>query len=238
VPDWPDIGIEAKGALVRYAREGGSLLMAGAENGLLFAPELAVRPLGAPSDLDAFIPAGELFASLRGRWQEVQPERAAQLIERRYPIYDSSRDAACAATITELGKGKAVAFYGPLGNTFAAAHSPAVRRLVRGLVERVFTPYVALEAPPVVEVTLRRGNGRLLVNLANCAGMQVGPEYVAVDWIPPVTSIGINLKLPRRPKRVTVEPEGRSLPGDWKDGAWTGLLPRLDIHSILAFEVY
>ncbi len=237
VPDWPDIGEEAEAALLRYARQGGSLLLAGAENAARFAPELSIRPLGPPSDTDAYIPAGELFASLRGLWLKVRPEGVAQTVEQRYPIFDSGRDAECAATLTPLGKGKVLAFYGPLGSAFAAAHSPSVRHLVRRLAGRIFEPAVTIDAPPVVEVALRRGKGRLLLSLANCAAKQVGAEHLAVDWIPPLTSLRIAVRTERPPRGVTVEPEGRPLRGAWRNGVWRGVLPRLEIHSILAFDL-
>ena len=235
VPDWPNLGVMVRDQLREYLRGGGRLLVAGAENARLFAEELQVKLAGRATDQEAWIPGDEVFANFRGLWQTVEPD-GAEVIESRFPTYDDRKNAQCAATWSRAGAGEIVGFYGPLGTVFALTHAPAAREVVRRLVRRLFGPMVTVESPPTVEVVLRRKNGLLLVHLLNATAMQVAGDYSAVDFVPPIGPVRVRVRLPRPPRQVRLEPEGRSLTGAWSDGVWSGEVPRLEIHTIVAIE--
>jgi len=230
VPDWPNLGAKMQQAIAAHARGGGKLLVVGAQNAALFPDLLGVRLAGAPARQPAFLPADEIFGQALGLWQPVELA-GAQAIEQRFPTWDSTREGAVAATL----HGGVAAIYGPLGSVYAISHTAALRQFVRRVVDRVFTPAAAVEGPPTVEVVLRRNAGKTLLHLVNCTAMQVSGEYMSPDFIPPVGPLRIRMRLPARPKAVTLEPEGRALSGAWRDGAWTGTLDRLGIHAIVAF---
>jgi len=236
VPDWPNLGAPVRDLLVDYLRRGGNLLVAGAENASLFASVLGVRLVGKPTDQQAFIPAEEVFANVRGLWQDVQPTGATP-IEMRYPTYDSAGEAKTAATLARADQGRILGFYGPLGSDFAATHAPALREVVRRLVRRLFTPMVAVEGPPTVEVVLRRKGGLLLVHLINATGMQVAADYAAIDFVPTVGPLHVAMRLPAPPRKVRLEPEGLILAGSWEGGLWKTEIPRLHLHEILTVEL-
>lgn len=235
VPDWSNIGAEARDTLLAWTKDGGKLLIAGAENARLFADAAGVRLLGDASDQPAWVPGAEVFANVRGLWQDVEPA-GAEIIEHRYPTYDSTRDAKCAATLAPCGKGQIAAIYGPVGTVFALTHAPETRRFTARVLARLFAPMVKVEGPPTVEVVLRGKAGKMVLHLNNATAMQVAGDHAAVDFIPPIGPLRISLRLPRRPARVTLEPGGRPLPGAWKDGLWTATLDRLDIHAMLVWD--
>jgi hypothetical protein len=235
LPDWANAGSQVKDILTRYVRNGGKLLLAGAQNANLFAAELPVKLKGEATDQQAFVPATEVFGNASGLWQDIEAG-ATQVIEQRFPNFDSTREGIPAATLSGLGAGRIAAVYGPLGSVFAATHAAPARQFVRKVVEAIYTPDLKLEAPPVIEAALRRKDGKTLLHLVNCAGMQVAGDYAVSDYIPPTGPVSISLRLDRKPSRVTVEPGGRVLKGEWKDGAWTGALDRVEIHAVVAFQ--
>ncbi len=100
----------------------------------------------------------------------------------------------------------------------------------------MFEPAVKLDAPPTVEVSLRRKDGRLLVHLGNTTAMQVALEYAAIDFVPAIGPVGVSLKLARKPASVTLEPGGRALQGEWRDGWYRTRLDRLELHSVIAVK--
>jgi hypothetical protein len=235
LPDWPDAGSAMKQSLTEYVRQGGSLLIAGAENASLFSSELPVKFVGAASDQTTYVPGYEVFANLRGLWQTVDTGGAEQ-IESRYPTFDSRRDGACAATLSPLGSGKIAAVYGPFGKVYAATHAPAARQFLRRIVDRVFTPKLRVKAPPVIEVALRRKKADTMVHLLNLAQMQVSGDYAVMDYVPPVGPVEVSLALARKPARVVLQPGGNVVSGSWTNGAWKGTVDRVELHSILVFE--
>lgn len=235
VPDWANIGEEVKETLVQHVSKGGKLLLVGAANAALFGKELGVQ-LGEASEQPAYVAGEEVFGNVRGLWQDVEPG-GAEVLASRYPTYDSTRDAKCAATLSKFGSGQIAAIYGPVGSVFALGHTAAVRQFIKRVVGHVLTPMVQVDAPPTVEMALRRKDGKLLVHLGNCTEMQVASDYAASDFVPPVGPVRISLRAAKKPERVTLEPQGRPLTGTWKEGVWTGTVDRLDVHAIVAFSV-
>lgn len=236
LPDWANIGEEVKETLAAYVSKGGRLLLVGAANVALFAKELGVRPEQDAADQPAYVAGEEVFGNVRGLWLDVEPG-AAEVIERRYPTYDILRDAKCAATLSRYGSGQIAAIYGPLGTVFAQTHAAPVRHFVKRVMSRLFKPVVEVDAPPTVDVSLRRKNGKMLLHLANCTAMQVASDYATSDFVPVVGPLRVSISMPKKPTRVTLEPEGRALAGQWKNGVWTGTVDRLHVHSIVAFTV-
>ncbi len=235
VPDWPEIGAQARDRLLAYARDGGTLLIAGAENAAQFRDALQVRFRGDPRDQPAYVPGAEVFADVRGLWQDVEAA-GAHVLETRFPTYDSTRDGATAATLARSGDGRIAAIYGPVGAVFAATHAPEARNFIARVVAQVFTPAVTVDGPPTVEVVRRKKGGKMLLHLINATGMQVASDYSAVDFIPPVGPVRIAIRTNRAPRRVTLEPGGRPLETSWRDGVLRTTLDRLAIHAILAWE--
>ena len=233
VPDWLDIGDEAQRSISGYVERGGRAIVAGAANARRFAAELGVTLAGEAAVQAAWIPGAEVFANLRGLWQDVTLGKAAA-IEMRHLDSNSAAEAKPAATIGQHGSGRMAGIYGPVGAVYTATNAPASRDFLDRVVKRMFTPMVELSAPPTVELALCRKDGRLLVHLANMSGMALAEDHAVVDFIPPAGPIEVAIKLPKRPVRVTWEPGARPAETKWNAGTLTAKLDRLDIHTILS----
>jgi hypothetical protein len=234
VPDWPDIGALACDALITYARRGGRLLVIGAENAGLFAKDLRVRLTGPPGKEPSYVRGKEVLGNISGLWQKVDPE-GAQSIETRYSVLDTTRDGFCAATLTDCDSGKLAAIYGPLGSIFASFHAAANREFLDRVVRRQFSPQVEIDGPPTIEVALRKKASKTILHMANATAMQVAGDYAVNDYVPPIGPVKISIRLPERPRRVTLEPGGALLAGSWENGTWTGVLDKLEIHAMVLF---
>lgn len=232
VPDWADIGGEVKSMLSAHVEAGGKVLLAGAENCSMFGSELGITALRPASQQVAFLLGNESFGNAGGLWLDVQPT-SGKLIESRFPTYDSTRDGHCAATLNQHGSGVIGGIYGPLGTVYSHTHAPALRQFLKRVVDRLFTPMVEVAGPPTVEVALRKKGGRLLIHLANCTAMQVGGDFSVTDFVPPLGPLKVRLRTPRKPSRVELAPEGRTLSGEWSDGVWSGVVDRLDLHAVI-----
>ena len=57
-------------------------------------------------------------------------------------------------------------------------------------------------------------------------------SYV-VEGVPAVGPVRVSLRLGARPGRVVLEPGGREVRGEWKDGWWTGEVDRVEVHAVL-----
>jgi hypothetical protein len=209
VPEWADLGVEMRDTLLGYVKKGGQLLVTGAENARLFEAALGVELAPAAREETTYLDSDDVPATVRGLWQAVKPVGAKE-IGRRYPTTDRGRDGECAATLTGYGAGRIVCIYGPVGAWLWRTGSAAVREFLRGAVRQVFTPRVEHDGGPLVELVLRRKDGRDWVHLINAGRVAIGPGNGTIDAIPALGPIHL------------------------KAGAWRATVERLEIHTTVA----
>jgi hypothetical protein len=230
VPEWPAIGPRIQAAIAARVKGGGKTIVVGAENAALFEELLGVRRVDKPGDQPSYVLGEKIFGQAKGVWQSVEAA-GAEVIEYRYPTWDTTRDAKIAATL----RGPVVGIYGALGAMYVASHTAALRQFAGRVVKRLFQPAVTVEGAKAIEVALRKKDGLTLIHLVNCAGMQVAAEYMSGDYIPPTGPLTVSLRLAAKPRAVTLYPEKRPLQGTYANGVWRGTVPRLEIHAIVAF---
>lgn len=231
LPDWSDPGQATAHTLIAYAKAGGKLVVCGAKNAALFAPEAGVTLLGEPKDQPAFL-KGAVLANATGLWQDLQPG-AAKVLAHRYPELDTRAEGRPAATAGPYGQGEIILVPGPLGANYAATHAAPLRAFLGSLIAPRFHPKVEVQAPPTVEVVLRRKGDQILVHLLNATNMQVAGDFATTDFVPPVGPIRLVFGKDK-PKSVTVIPDGTVLTPRLAGGSWTVEIPQLHIHSVAA----
>jgi hypothetical protein len=237
IPDAHRLSPEFKEAAVRYAEDGGSLLLLGAKAARLFEPQLGVTLAAEPKEapMELATPAGPV--SVPGVWPQVSPA-TAQAVGFRYPTRDFRGEGHVAATIASLGKGRIAAVYGPVAVGFLRGHHPGIRRFLGEVAGKLFDdPAVTVEAPPTVDLALRlTADGRLALHLLNRTGFPVPDRYNFTDYLPAVGPIKVLLKVESRPRSVLWMPDGRPLKWDWRDGRLRVEIPSLDVHGVLLIE--
>ena len=105
---------------------------------------------------------------------------------------------------------------------------------------------VAVDAPAWIEIVLRRqprqcapgGRERLLVHLVNPHGDRpTDNNYRCTEQILPVRDVQVRMRLPLRPARVTLEPDGATPVWNYGDGVLHVLVPEVMIHRVIAVEM-
>jgi hypothetical protein len=224
-------------ALVAYARNGGSLLLLGADSARLFPDELGAKLVGEPVHVAAELTTPGGVVNQNGAWQPVEPG-AAEVLARRFPTRDTRAGGEPAATLATLGKGKVAALYGPVAWNYFRTHHVMTRLLIGDIARRLFPdPAVRVQAPSDVDIALRRTRaGKTAVHLLNRTNMQIADRYLTTESVPSVGPIEVRIKTAVKPRRVRWTPDGARLKWSWQDGAVTVTVPRLDIHGILVVE--
>jgi len=227
---------DLRSALLDYVRGGGQLLMVGAETVAIFKDELGVNFDGEPAETGAYVKAGGALAWLNGVWQKVNPAEA-KTVGQRYPNRDTRADGECASSINQFGKGQIGAIYGPLGSVYQRSHYPAIRHFLGELMDRLFpNPMIELEAPPCVEIALRKDDGKMMIHLANMAGMQVSNQYAVIDFIPSVGPLELSVRLDKEPQKVSLVPAESDISSNWSDGKLHVTISKLGIHGVIVIE--
>lgn len=227
-------------SLLRYVENGGALLLLGDQCASLFPEELQVSIEQPPHNgaLELECPSG--LVSAAGPWVRVSLNGATGFAQ-CFPTRDTRSGGGWAATVSNYGRGRIAAVYGPIGLTYARGHHPLLREFIGSLMEHAFPdPVVRVEGPPCIDIAVRwAADGRLCVHLMNTAGLPLGNRTVT-DFIPELHDIRVSVRMASRPAGVSVEPSGEQLELTWTDGPEGGTatvtLPSLAIHEVIAFE--
>ena len=224
-------------ALLNYVREGGNLLLVGAACARLFDHAVGVRLEGEPQETPAELISDRGLASVNGSWQKVVLT-TAQATGWRYPTRDTRKGGEVAATVASYGRGRIGVIYGPVAEVYFNVHHPALRCFIGETVRRLFAdPQVTADAPACVDIALRRTReGQLCVHLLNLFGVQRAERFLSTEWIPPLDSLQIRLKISQEPQDVRWVPEGAHLDWAWSEDTLTVTIPRLDIHGVLVVD--
>jgi len=233
VPDWQEIGAEMVQPLAAYVAGGGKLLLCGAENARLFSSVFALELTGQPEEHTYFIADESGFAQLTGRWTQIAAA-TSETVANAWRSTDTRTDSLPLAVRVHHEKGVAVVCPGPLMSAYANAGTPILRSVARGILEPLHAPMVSLDGDhPAVEIVLRRKSGQTLVHLINTEGAPDTGEFRHSGMVPPTGPIRLRIRLAAAPAQVVLEPQGTPLAGEYKAGAWQGVLPDLHIHSIV-----
>lgn len=234
IPDEHKLTAGFIAALVAYVERGGSLLLLGELCARLFAPILGATLDGEPETVAAEVHSSAGVANANGAWQRVAPT-TAEATHWRTPTLDARQDRQVAATLAAHGRGQVAAIYGPLALAHFRSHAPALRGVVADLAARLLPePAVTVDAPPCVDVALRRtAAGQLCLHLLNLANAQRADRFHATEFVPPIGPIGVTLAVAEEPGNVTWEPAGTEL--EWTHDGTTlrTTIPRLHVHGVL-----
>ena len=76
-------------------------------------------------------------------------------------------------------------------------------------------------------------DGKLMLQLLNANGHHSCSRTITEDFIPPVIDIKLSIELDTKPTKLILQPEGRELSFEYRDGRAYVELDRLDIHNII-----
>jgi hypothetical protein len=235
VPEWEYLEPQFRNDLSAYARSGGNLLLIGPRTAALFASELGITLDGEPKAEARHLAHQGAFTPTQGQVQAVKLGARTQPFGRLYTTDDLNSPSQPAAFITPLGRGKIAATSFDLGQEYRRARPPVLRQFLNDLARVLFPkPMIEVKGSTDVDVSLARNHGKLLANLVNTSG----PHQAAgiIEAIPPVGPLTVTFRLPSEPAKVTLEPGGRPLVFDYRDGKIQLTVPRLEIHDIIVVE--
>jgi hypothetical protein len=237
IPDSHKLADGFKKSLIGYVERGGNLLLLGEKCARLFEPALGVSLAAPPQNITAELATPSGPVSVNGIWQDITLS-SARPAGFRHLTRDVRKYSEIAATLTDCGKGKIGAVYGPLPDIFFKSHHPYLRKFIGDIVKELFPePAVFVDGPALVDVALRTTkSGRLSLHLLNRSNLPLPDRYNFTDFIPAVGPLTVKIKTAKKPQKVSLVPEGLSLQWDWKNGMLSAVIPRIHVHSVIVVE--
>jgi hypothetical protein len=238
VPQWDYLDTEFRTELLNYVVDGGSLMLVGPTISGLFAGDLSVEMVDqAPVIRPGYLARDGWLGGYHTYWQRVKPVGPSRGFGQIHEADDFKSQAWPAATITPLGKGRIAAVWIALGENYNGRRTAAGRDFLTALTRELFPkPIVEVHGSRNVDVSLQRKGRCLLVNLLNTSGPHADESVITIGEVEAVGPLELTLRLPQKPKRLTLEPGSRKLDWHFRNGEARFRIPRLDIHQVVVAE--
>jgi hypothetical protein len=143
-----------------------------------------------------------------------------------------------AAVIHTVGAGKVASIPFDVFRYFDRVRYPMVQQFVAEVADSLIGDLpIWVGAPLCVDVILRKKGTRTLIHLINRAsGIPNQPNNGAVDEIPKVGPVNVEMKMDAKPQDVYTAFEGANLSWDYEDGILTARIKRFRIHEAIVIE--
>ncbi len=232
-----DLTEKQKQDLIKYAENGGNLIVAGDKSCKLFAKDLGVDVLKT-EDKYFSVCEGELVTKVHGNFTYLSdsPNTTAKCYTASIKIFDHFEDSECFPARVEkvIGKGRICLIPFETGMAYSNLKDHALRKFIMQSVG--VEPTVSLGGVQNVNAVLLEDDNKLYVNLVNNNGCQNSVEPVVFDYVCPVCDLEVSIKCASKPKKLTWQPQGKKLKFKYKDGIATCKIDKLEIHGIIELE--
>lgn len=237
VPEWEVLEPEMITELKDYVNNGGHLLVVGADATIMFDDILGVKQLHSSEIRKNGLGYNQRFVQLNGKYRSVTCLSGTESIADFYTTTDFRYKAGTAATISKYGKGIAAGIYTDLGNSYRTNTSPVIRDLMIGIMDKIFANRVVkVEGSHRVHVVPGKIGERFLVHLINTSGDHANPNFSMIENIPALENLKVTVTTIKRLKSVFLQPEGKSVNFEFKNGVVHFTIKELKIHTVAEFK--
>ncbi|MEM3546278.1 MAG: alpha-L-fucosidase [Candidatus Bathyarchaeia archaeon] len=222
-------------ALMEFTRGGGVLIATG--KSLVNNVDKALELFGLKHLEFNAIPRG--WIPFRGEkilinkpWHRPLLNEAVQIL----PLSTSEKEAldseTTAASMNKYGSGRAVYIASDIFGAYWFEQYPKIREIIGFILDHVVAKSLELEAPPTVEVVLRRKSDSLLLHFCNLSVYKdLSGNSFYVEDIPPIKGLKFKLKLKKKPVELRLIPPESSIKWRYVSNILEAELEELKIHS-------
>jgi len=238
VPERHGMSEEMAAALKAYVRNGGKLVVSGAEVfDRLGAAFLGVTKGRLQKEKAFHVPAADGAVPLySATWRLVEPKNA--IVAGRLgttPLLDDCLLSYPAATINRVGKGRVAYIPADVFRDFDRNRYPLTRAFIGEVVAQTIGRLpIQVMAPVCIDVAMRKKGGKTIIHLINrLSGIPNQPNNGAIDEIPPAGPVTLTVLRATKPAAVTAPLEKGEIKWTYAKGKLTVRLSRVRIHEAI-----
>lgn len=238
IPEWSYLEPDFLEELKYYAKNGGKLLVIGADAIKNFTTELGIELDGEAQKQTCWVGNNGDLGVVNDLLQKVKLQASSSIFGNYYLNQDTRFPSGIAASMADLGKGKIAGVYFNFGMSYRNFQSPQLRDFLNGIVKKLFTqPLVTVTGSKLVHVTANEIKGKLAINLINAGGNYNSDKVSTYDELPALRDLDLLIRLPKKPLRIVQQPENKTLPFVYGNGVAKVRVPKLGVHSIILVEL-
>lgn len=243
------IAPETVNALLAYAENGGSLLLCGENVCRIFAVAGAPVSVEKPAPDPVERPVVQCVRTHDGELQRyftldgtefgavMNPATVTSTAENSETVaslcYNERAERLPFAVIAPYGKGKIAAIGANLGYEYFVGAQYLHRELIKSIAEKLYTPKAKIEsALGNCELSCLIVDGKLTLQLTNLNGNHSNDNCSTENFIPPLLDVCVSIE--GAPSKLTLQPEGKDVDFEVKNGRAYFSVPRIDVHCVVA----
>ena len=238
IPEWTGLDPDLKKQTLEYVQNGGNLLVIGASAVKEFEPQLGVTFEGKPENQLCTMGLNNEMSAVKTFVQHVKPNPGTQIIGEFYKVDDFRFPAGYpVATVKRFGKGKIAGCYVDLANPYYTYQARGYLKIVNAVIDNLFPkPIVRVSGSDFVHTTVSQKDGKMFIHLINTSGSHFNQKVYEYDHIPSTGDLTLELNTGKPITKVVLQPEGKTLKFNIKDGKTTIIVPSVAVHSIVQLE--
>jgi hypothetical protein len=238
IPEWTGLEPGLKQQVLEYVIKGGKLFVIGANAVKEFEPQLGVTFSGKPETSVCTIGFDNQMVAAKTTVQQVKADAGTQLIAEFYHGDDFRFPTGNpAATIATYGKGKIAACYLDLAGPYYTYQAKGFSKLVSKVIGQLLPePIVKVKGSDYIHTSVSQKDGKMFIHLINTSGSHFNQKVYEYDQIPATGDLSVEISTPKTIKNVVLQPEGKMLKFNSKNGKIIVSVPSIAIHSIIQLE--
>jgi hypothetical protein len=243
-----------------FVKAGGALLIEAAaafRDGKLLIPELGVQSHGLSPYQDTYLRFGPAISGpevqkadhvMYERGLRITPTKGAVSLakvvepyfDRRWDHFSSHHQTPpdkVSRYAAAVQKGRTITLAYSFFKAYASHANIPYRQLLEACLNRLVpAPLTRFTGPRHVEVTLTSQGRRTIAHVLSFCPQRRAPNIDIVEEVFPLVEAKLEVKLPRRPKSVTIQPIGLALPFAWSEPYAQVSLSSTRGHDMIVFE--
>ena len=145
-----------------------------------------------------------------------------------------SKERAPVAVRTKIGNGTIGAIGFDIGEQYLSGTQYMQRTLMRALINDLYEPIARIEsACGKLEISVLDVGGKLMIQLVNANGTHADQICATDDNLPPVLDVSLSILLPNVPSKLILQPYGKELDLEYKNGRAYLKIDRVNIHDVV-----
>jgi hypothetical protein len=238
IPEWTGFDSTLKKQVLEYVKNGGNLLVIGASAVKEFEPQLGVTFEGNIVKKAYYLGINDQMTMINADLQPVTPKPGTQIVGEIYNTDDFRfPDGNPVATIVPYGKGKISGFYSDMSNAYYSFQSRGYSKIMNEVINKLFPkPVVRITGSDYVHTALSQKDGKWYIHLINSAGNHFNQKVYEYDNIPATGELSLEINSEKPIKNVVLQPEGKLLKTERRNGKVYITVPSVSVHSIVQLE--
>jgi hypothetical protein len=227
-----------KKELLDYVNNGGSLLVTGMQSAKFFKDDVKMNM--APDSLPGnfyYLEFNDEYSTITSPYKNVTLPTDAINMGYLYSASSPRAPKYNAGAIIPYGNGKIGFIFTDIGLHYFKGSSSALRNYVSAFVKALFpNPIVEVKGSHLIDVTLNELGNKKIINLVNIGGNHNSGIVDVYDEVPPLTNIVVSIRCDKKPSKIILLPENKSVNFDYKNEKANLVIPKVEIHSLLVVE--